>query len=126
MEAEKAVAVSACSFHSPCKDKPFSNKRSELKRHLKAETMAEQEAKQKEVSETQLSQADDAGTDHTTDSDVGAREESLVSNQCYRICHPAVHPLKVSGEDPYHTSSVETSCSLTSSKNTITCSLETA
>uniref|UniRef100_A0A8C0XLU0 Uncharacterized protein n=1 Tax=Castor canadensis TaxID=51338 RepID=A0A8C0XLU0_CASCN len=63
------------------KDKPLSDKRSELKRRLKAEKkVAEKEAKQKELSEKQLSQATVAATNHTTDNDVGAEEESLDPN----------------------------------------------
>jgi hypothetical protein len=54
---------------------------SELKRRLKAEKkVAEKEAKQKELSEKQLSQATVAATNHTTDNDVGAEEESLDPN----------------------------------------------
>ncbi|KAF6372049.1 hypothetical protein mRhiFer1_009786 [Rhinolophus ferrumequinum] len=37
----------------------------------------------------------------TTNSDVGAEEDSLGPNQYYKICCQAIHQLKVSGEDPY-------------------------
>uniref|UniRef100_A0A8D0PUE5 Lysine--tRNA ligase n=1 Tax=Sus scrofa TaxID=9823 RepID=A0A8D0PUE5_PIG len=84
------------------KDKPLSDKRSELKRRLKAEKkIAEKEAKQKELSEKQLSQATTAATNHTTDNGVAAEEESLDPNQYFKIRSQAVHQLKVSGEDPY-------------------------
>nr|KAF6410176.1 hypothetical protein HJG63_007026 [Rousettus aegyptiacus] len=88
-------------FRALHKDKPLSNKRSELKRRLKAEKkVAEKEAKQKELSE-KLSQANAAATNHTNDNDVGAEEESLDPNQYYKIRSQAIHQLKISGEDPY-------------------------
>uniref|UniRef100_A0A8C5ZJE7 Lysine--tRNA ligase n=1 Tax=Marmota marmota marmota TaxID=9994 RepID=A0A8C5ZJE7_MARMA len=84
------------------KDKPLSNKRSELKRRLKAEKkVAEKEAKQKELSEKQLSQATAAATNHANENGVGSEEESLDPNQYYKIRSQAVHQLKVNGEDPY-------------------------
>uniref|UniRef100_A0A452UGK3 Lysine--tRNA ligase n=1 Tax=Ursus maritimus TaxID=29073 RepID=A0A452UGK3_URSMA len=84
------------------KDKPLSDKRSELKRRLKAEKkIAEKEAKQKELSEKQQSQATAAATNHTTDNGVGAEEESLDPNQYFKIRSQAVHQLKINGEDPY-------------------------
>uniref|UniRef100_A0A8C9DKY5 Lysyl-tRNA synthetase 1 n=1 Tax=Prolemur simus TaxID=1328070 RepID=A0A8C9DKY5_PROSS len=62
------------------KDTPLSDKRSELKRRLKAEKkVAEKEAKQKELSEKQQSQATAAVTNHT-DNGVGVEEESLDPN----------------------------------------------
>ncbi|XP_004690422.1 PREDICTED: lysine--tRNA ligase isoform X1 [Condylura cristata] len=89
-------------FTTILKDKPLSDKRSELKRRLKAEKkVAEKEAKQKELSEKQLSQAAAAATNHTSDNGVAAEEESLDPNQYYKIRSQAVHQLKVSGEDPY-------------------------
>ncbi|KAB1273117.1 Lysine--tRNA ligase [Camelus dromedarius] len=84
------------------KDKPLSDKRSELKRRLKAEKkIAEKEAKQKELSEKQLSQATAAATSHTADNGVGTDEESLDPNQYYKIRSQAVQQMKVNGEDPY-------------------------
>lgn len=83
------------------KDKPLSDRRSELKRRLKAEKkLAEKEAKQKELSEKQLNQSASA-TNHTADNGVGAEEETLDPNQYYKIRSQAVQQLKVSGEDPY-------------------------
>uniref|UniRef100_A0A8C0S975 Lysine--tRNA ligase n=1 Tax=Canis lupus familiaris TaxID=9615 RepID=A0A8C0S975_CANLF len=76
--------------------------KNELKRRLKAEKkIAEKEAKQKELSEKQLSQATAAATNHTTDNDVGAEEESLDPNQYFKIRSQAIHQLKINGEDPY-------------------------
>lgn len=89
-------------FTAHHKDKPLSDKRSELKRRLKAEKkLAEKEAKQKELSEKQQSQAAAAVSNHATDNGVGTEEESLDPNQYYKIRSQAVQQLKVNGEDPY-------------------------
>lgn len=61
--------------------------KNKLKRCLKVEKkVAEEAAKQKELREKQLSQGNAAATNHTTDKDVGAKEESLNPNQYYTIC----------------------------------------
>ena len=76
--------------------------KNELKRCLKAvKKIAEKEAKQKELSKKQLSQANAAATNHTTYSDVGAKEEGLDPNQYYKILSQAIHQLQVNVEDPY-------------------------
>ncbi|EHA98590.1 Lysyl-tRNA synthetase [Heterocephalus glaber] len=78
------------------KDKALSDKRSELKRCLKAEKkVAEKETKQKELREKQLSQATAAVTNHTTENGVGTKKEGLDPNQYYMIRSQAVHKLKV-------------------------------
>lgn len=60
------------------KVKVLSNKRSELKRCLKAEkNVVEKEVKHKELSQKQLIQANVDATNHTTDNDMGAKEKSL-------------------------------------------------
>uniref|UniRef100_A0A8D2JMZ7 Uncharacterized protein n=1 Tax=Sciurus vulgaris TaxID=55149 RepID=A0A8D2JMZ7_SCIVU len=98
--------------------------KNELKRRLKAEKkVAEKEAKQKELSEKQLSQAAAAATNHANENGVGSEENSLDPNQYYQIHSQAVHPLRINGADPTHISSKQTSRSLTSSKNIVTCSL---
>lgn len=59
--------------------------KNELKRHLKAEKrLAEKEAKQKGLSEKQLSQTAAATTKHTADNGLEAEEETLDPSQYYK------------------------------------------
>lgn len=76
--------------------------KNELKRCLKVDKkVSEKEAKQKELREKQLSQDNATATNHTTDKDVGAKEEILDLNQYYQISSKTVHQLEANGEDPY-------------------------
>ncbi|XP_074142132.1 lysine--tRNA ligase-like isoform X2 [Sminthopsis crassicaudata] len=81
------------------KDKALSEKRSELKRHLKNE---------KEFSEKQLNQA--SATNHCVDRGLPTDEENLDPHQYYKIRSQAIQQLKLNGDSPYpHKFHVDTS-----------------
>lgn len=100
--------------------------KNDLKRNLKVEKkVVEKEAKQKEVNKKQLSQANAAATHHTTDNDVGAKEESLDPNQYCKILSQAVYQLQINGEDPSIPMQVPCRIAHTLYPRILTCSLGT-